>query len=57
MDDGRGAARRFPPFTMALIALNLAGFLVELWLEARTNFPLEKYGALSLAEINRVTKD
>jgi len=33
---------------MALIALNVAMFLVELWIERRTNFPLEKYGALSL---------
>ena len=39
--------RRFPPFTTALIALNVVAFLLEIWIEARTNFPLEKYGALS----------
>ena len=48
MDGGRGGQRRFPPFTVALIALNVAAFLAELWLEARTDVPLEKYGALSL---------
>lgn len=40
--------RRFPPFTMALIALNIVAFLAELWIESRTNFSLTKYGALSL---------
>jgi len=48
MDGNLGRQRRLPPFTIALIALNFAAFLGELWLEARTNFPLERYGALSL---------
>lgn len=49
MDGGWERPRRFPPFTMALIGLNVASFLVELWLATRTNFPIERYGALSLS--------
>ena len=48
MESNWGRPRRFPPFTMALIALNVAAFLAELWMVQRTSFPLEKYGALSL---------
>ncbi len=33
---------------MALIALNIIAFLAEIWIEARTDFSLAKYGALSL---------
>lgn len=40
--------RRFPPFTMALIIINVALFLVERWLATRTSFPWDWYGALSL---------
>lgn len=48
MESSWGRRRRFPPFTIALIALNIAAFLVEMWIDRRTNFPLERYGALSL---------
>ena len=37
-----------PQFTIALIVLNVAAFLLEIWIETRTHFRLEKYGALSL---------
>jgi membrane associated rhomboid family serine protease len=40
--------RRFPPFTMALIIINVAIFFVEMGLEKRTSFPWDWYGALSL---------
>ena len=43
-----GQPRRFPPFTVTLITLNVAAFLLEMWIDTRTNFPLEKYGALSV---------
>ncbi len=49
MDGEVGRQRRFPPFTVALIALNLAAFLLEMWIDTRTDFPLEQYGALSLS--------
>jgi len=44
--------RRFPPLTTALIALNVVAFLVELWLETRTNFRVTRYGALSLTGLH-----
>ena len=47
-DGDLGRQRRLPPFTIALIALNVAAFLLEMWIDARTDFPLQKYGALSL---------
>lgn len=47
-DGEMGRQRRLPPFTIALIVLNVAAFVLEMWIETRTNFPLEKYGALSL---------
>jgi membrane associated rhomboid family serine protease len=43
-----GGRRRLPPFTIALIALNVAAFLIQEWLERHAQFPLERYGALSL---------
>ncbi len=43
-----GRPRRLPPFTIGLIALNVTAFLIELWIESRTNVSLAKYGALSL---------
>lgn len=43
-----GRPRRLPPFTIGLIALNITAFLIELWIESRTNVSLAKYGALSL---------
>ena len=52
MDDSQGRSRRFPPFTSALIALNVGVFLLELWIERRTNFDLERYGALSLGGLH-----
>ena len=45
--------RRFPPFTIALIALNVVAFLVQWWIENRTQFPLAQYGALSLSGLRR----
>lgn len=47
-DGSLGGKRRLPPFTIALIALNVAAFLAEIWIETRTQFPLARYGALSL---------
>lgn len=48
MGESLGRQRRLPPFTIALIALSIAAFLLEMWIDQRTNFPLGKYGALSL---------
>jgi len=51
--DYHGRQRRFPPFTIALIALNVVAFLVQMWIETRTQFPLTRYGALSLSGMRR----
>ena len=48
MEGGWERRRRFPPLTMALIALNVAAFLAEIWIIRHAKFDLEKYGALSL---------
>lgn len=53
MSGDPGAPRRFPPFTMSLIALNVLVFLLELWGDRRTDFPLVEYGALSVAGLKQ----
>ena len=47
--DKNGRPRRFPPLTITLIALNVVAFLVQWWIATRTQFPLARYGALSLS--------
>jgi membrane associated rhomboid family serine protease len=41
------------PMTVALIAANVVGFGIEIWLELRTDFPLAEKGALHLGGLQR----
>ena len=44
---GGGVPRRFPPFTMSLIALNVVVFIFQQWMEDHSKFPFDDYFALS----------
>ena len=44
---GGSVPRRFPPFTMALIALNVAVFALQTWMQHHSNFPFNEWFALS----------
>lgn len=47
MKGGGIVPRRFPPFTMALIALNIAVFGVQTWMQHHSKFPFDEWFALS----------